>query len=266
MVTARSPFVRPARLWLACGLSLALLGACSGDDDSASSSVPLPTSPSSAAASTTDSSSSSITTATPSPPTTVLNPPPSITNPTTSTATAASLPPVPTLVPQVPAELVQPEVLDPNNPNNSRPVLPEQVPVLEAYLRAIQAATLVSSTWPIDPSAPVLLGAPFTPEALARAQQGNQEALDSNEVLDVSQGVTFRPYVVGPVGETATVLDCELAGHYWKKADTGDLRPPDEIWPAGPGHIVEVGLRVHLVLRDGQWLWDSSQIDPAACA
>ena len=50
------------------------------------------------------------------------------------------------------------------------------------------------------------------------------------------------------------------------KADTGELVPPNEVWPAGPGHIVEVGLRETLVLRDGRWLVDGSQIDPAACA
>ena len=264
MVTARS-FARPARLVPACGLSLALLVACSGDDDSASSSVPLPTSPPSAAASTTDSSPSSTTTTTTSPPTTVLNPPPSIPKPATSTTTAASLPSVPTLVPQVPADLVQPRVLDPSNPNNSRPVLPEHVPVLEAHLSAIQANTLVSSQWPIDPDAPELIGAALTPQTLARIQQSLRDRLAQHEVLDVSQGVTFRPYVVGPVTDTAVVYDCELAGHYWKNADTGALVAPTEVWPAGPGHIVQVGLRVDMVLRDGRWLVNGSQIDPGAC-
>ena len=85
-------------------------------------------------------------------------------------------------------------------------------------------------------------------------------------MLNVRQGVTFRPYVVGPVTDTAVVMDCELAGHYWVKADTGELLPPNEVWPAGPGHIVEVGLRDTFVLRDGQWLLADSQIDPGACA
>ena len=82
----------------------------------------------------------------------------------------------------------------------------------------------------------------------------------------MSQGVTFRPYVVGPVTDTAVVLDCELAGHYWVKADTGELIPPNEIWPAGPGRIVELGLRETFVLRDGRWLSDTSEIYPEACA
>jgi transcriptional regulator with XRE-family HTH domain len=65
--------------------------------------------------------------------------------------------------------------------------------------------------------------------------------------------------------DTAVVMDCELAGHYWVKVDTGELVPPDEVWPAGPGHIVDVGLRQTLVLRDGRWLIASSEVDPGAC-
>jgi hypothetical protein len=41
--------------------------------------------------------------------------------------------------------------------------------------------------------------------------------------LNVSQGVTFRPYVVGPVTDTAVVFDCEIAGHYWTKVESGEL-------------------------------------------
>jgi hypothetical protein len=242
-----------------------LLVSCGGDDDSATSTVPLPTAPASSARSTIDSSVSTSTTATTSPSTTVLNPPPSITNPTTSTSTLVTLPPVTTLVPEVPQELLSPEQADPAAPDNSRPVLPEQVPVLEAYLSSIQATTAVSSTWPIDPESPLVLGAAITPDGIVQFQQASAGRLARGEVLNVSQGVTFRPYVVGPVTDTATVMDCELAGHYWVKVATGELLPPNEIWPAGPGHIVEVGLRETFVLRDGRWLSASSQIDPAAC-
>ena len=89
----------------------------------------------------------------------------------------------------------------------------------------------------------MLIAAPLTPEILLRFQEASRSRLERGEVLNVQQGVTFRPYVVGPVTDTAIVMDCELAGHYWVKADTGELVPPDEVWPAGPGHIVEVGLR-----------------------
>ena len=131
----------------------------------------------------------------PAPTTTELNPVPTTpAPPSTTSTTAAELPPVPTLVPQVPDELLTPEQRDPFNVNNSRPILPEHVPVLEAYLSAIQAVDLVSSTWPINPDAPELVGAPLTPESLGECS-GLQDRLRRGEVLNVSQGVTFRPYV-----------------------------------------------------------------------
>ena len=95
-----------------------------------------------------------------------------------------------TLVPEVSPELLTPEQLDPANPNNNRPILPEHLPVLEAHLEAIQANDAVSSTWPIDPEAPELLGAPVTPESLARHSRGARGRLERGEVLNVSQGVT----------------------------------------------------------------------------
>ena len=264
MVTARS-FTRPARMVVACALGLTLLAACSSDDSTAPT-VPLPTAPPSTAASTTDSIQPSTTTTSTSPPTTILNPPPTITNPPTTITETVTLPPVTTLVPAASPDLLSPEQADPAAPDNSRPVLPEDVPVLEAYLSSIQATTAVSSTWPIDPNSPLLFGAAITPQGILQFQEASAGRLARGEVLNVSQGVTFRPYVVGPVTDTAVVMDCELAGHYWVKVDTGELVPPNDIWPAGPGHIVEVGLRETFVFRDGRWLSASSQIDPAACA
>jgi hypothetical protein len=173
---------------------------------------------------------------------------------------------VTTLVPQVPQELLTPEQLDTANPNNSRPIQPEHLPVLESYLTSSQATTKVSSTWPIDPNAPELLGAALTPESILAIQEATRGRLERREVLDVSQGDTDRPYIVGPVTDTAVLLDCVLTGAYWVKVDTGELLPPNEIWPAGPGRIVELGLRETFVLRDGRWLSETSEIYPEACA
>jgi len=169
-------------------------------------------------------------------------------------------------VPEVSPDLLRPEQLDPNNGNNARPVLPEHVPLIEAHMRGLQLGTKVSSTWPVDPDSPLLLEAPMTPEFLRPVQEAARGRLERGEVLNVDQGVTLRPYVVGPVTDTATVMDCELAGLYWVKADTGELLPPNEIWPAGPRRIVEVGLREIWVLRDGQWLIQEQLIDPSVCA
>lgn len=287
MVTAPSSARLTRVVVLVCGLGLTLLTACSDRTDYVYATVPTrppttqsspgttSTAPGTASAVTSSTSpgteSSAVTsstspTTTSLPTTTVLNPVPTITDPSTTPATTVALPPVTTLVPAVSPGLLRPDQIDPSNPNNSRPVLPEQIPVLEAHLRALQASTFVSATWPINPDAPELLAAPLTPEVLQRVQQAGRERLARGEVLNVEQGVTFRPYVVGAVTDEATVLDCELAGHYWVVAATGELVPPTEVWPAGPGRIVEVGLRQTLVLRDGVWLVSASAVDPSACA
>lgn len=259
---------RPLLRRLAMTFALVVvLASCNGDDDSdgAASTPPLPTPPVTTEPPSSDSASTSTAATVAESSTTSLNPVPTVTDRSTTIA-SIELPPVSTLVPSVSPDLLSDAQLDPANPNNSRALLPEQLPVLQAHLEAIQANTLVYSRWPIDPEAPELASAPVTSETLARIQESLRGRLARGEVLDVSQGVTFRPYVVGPITEIAVVFDCEIAGHYWTKADTGDLVAPNEIWPAGPGRVVEVGLRVDMVNRDGRWLVAGSQIDPEACA
>jgi hypothetical protein len=268
MVNTNDSRVGLVRALVLAAVFAVTVSACSDDDSTSGTPPPLPTPP------TTSSDGSSVSTAADTtatmtnsgPSTTGLNTVPTTPEaPSTTSTTAVTAPPVTTLVPEVDPELLTREQRNPKSVNNSRPILPEHVPVIEAYLRGIQAATLVSSTWPINPEAPELVEAPFTPAVLRQAQEAARGRLDRGEVLNVDQGVTFRPYVVGPVTDTATVLDCELAGHYWTKVDTGELLPPNEIWPAGPGRIVEVGTRETFVLRGGEWLLDASQIDPGAC-
>ena len=185
--------------------------------------------------------------------------------PSTTTSVPVERPTVSTLVPQVPAELLTPEQRDPYNVNNSRPLLPEHVPVIEAYLRVNDAFATVASRAPIDPNAPELLAAPYTPEVLQENQVALQGRAARGEVLDISQGETPRPYVIGPVTDTAVIYDCYIDGAFWRAGD-GTPIPPTVIWQAAPGHVVEVGLRTNMLLRDGEWLFNSGQIDPGACA
>lgn len=259
------------RIWssIAVGSMVVAIAACNGDDDSSDESTPpVPSATTGSTVESSEPATTESTTTAPESTTSELNPvptPPEVSLPPTTTLATVELPPVPTLVPQVPPELLTPEQLDPFSVNNSRPILPEHVPVIEAYLEAIQVNTFIASQWPFDLEAPELIGGPYTAEILRLIQEGLGERADRGEVLDVSQGVTFRPYVIGPVSETAVVFDCELAGHYWTTADSGEVIPPDRVWMGVPGSIVEVGLRVNVVLRDGRWLVDTSQIDPGAC-
>lgn len=265
---ARGSELTARLLWLpVLALVMTTSAACNGDGNSDSSAPPVP---SATAESTTESADPATTpestTTGPESTTTELNPVPTTPAPPPSTTTAPiELPPVSTLVPQVPAELLTPEQLDPFNVNNSRPILPEHVPVIEAYLRAANAYGLVASRAPLDPDAPELLAAPYTPEVLIEEQADLRARAQRGEILDVSQGSNNRPYVIGPVTEIAVLFDCYLDGTYWLAAD-GSPIPPTEIFRATPGSIIEGGVRINMVQRDGQWLFNSGQIDDGACA
>ncbi|MET0145364.1 MAG: hypothetical protein ABW328_11360 [Ilumatobacteraceae bacterium] len=179
--------------------------------------------------------------------------------------TAAALPPVATLVPEVPADRLTAAQLDPADPKNTRPVSADHVPVITSYLESVQIATKVSSTWPVDPDSPEYFSGPFSSDALESIRAAARERRERGEVLDVSQGVTFRPYMVGPVTNPTFVFDCEIAGFFWKHVDTGEPLPTNDIWFAGPGNIVEVGLRATLTFENGRWLLEWTEIYPAAC-
>ena len=131
---------RGVRLGVAALLVATMAAACSDDDDGAS--PPVPTAPSTTESDSTEVTSTSevATSSAPESSTTELNPVPSTPPPpSTTTSVPVERPTVSTLVPQVPAELLTPEQRDPYNVNNSRPVLPEHVPVIEAYLQASDA-------------------------------------------------------------------------------------------------------------------------------
>lgn len=254
-------------------LCVLVFTACNGDDDSADTSPPLPTAPPTdvtAEPTTTRPPTTTTTSTTDSNP--VPTPPPaSSTAPATITPTPSTrpgggtMPEIPQLVPDVPTSLLTPEQLDPTNTNNSRPILPEHEPVIEAYLRAIEAINHVASQDPINTQDPELLGAPLTAEILAQEQAGLRRFADTGARLNVEQGVTHRPYILEPVDPAGTALfDCELAGHYW--VDAAGSRLDEPVWPAGPGQVVEVGLVVEMVQQDGQWLWSRSFLSENACA
>ncbi len=129
---------------LMLGSMLTMAAACSDDDDATDTEGPtVPTAATESTTATSAETTEAPTSTEPAPTTTELNPVPTTpAPPSTTSTTAAELPPVPTLVPQVPDELLTPEQRDPFNVNNSRPILPEHVPVLESYLRAITGYNL----------------------------------------------------------------------------------------------------------------------------
>lgn len=248
---------------LAAGALVIGAAACSGSDDPDANATtpPVPTNPTTTEGTNSDTTTSTSSTSTTTPTDTTQSPP---TLPPTTSTTQPERPTVTTLVPEADPDLVTQRQDNPDDINNNRPIRREDMPVVEAYLDAIQKNYQVYASAPLDPSSSILTGAPMTAGSLAAAQEFLRGR--SGQVLNVDQGVTFRPWIVGPVGETATLYDCELAGHYWEMVATEEPVPPDDVWFGSPGQIVEVGLQVDMVFREGQWLVDTSQIEPAACS
>jgi len=230
-----------------------VLGACSsGDSADGDLTVPIPT----AGTSPTSTTSPKAPSTDPLPDSTTAS-----TNSTTSgapTSTSTSGPPT-TLI--RPADLVT----DPNDPNNLHASLPEHQPIIDAYLAAVNAQLITYSRWPLDPTSPELAAAPITARVLQANNDGMVERTQKNQVLDLSGGITLRPYVVENDDPTrAFVWDCQIDATFWKDVNTGAKAPPDA-WPnlGPPG--VETGVVAVMVLVDGRWLLDDGGVEPQAC-
>jgi len=228
-----------------------VLGACSsGDSSNGDPTVPIPTAATSLTSTT---SADSTTTSTGS-----ASSDASTSTTSSSTTTTTNGPPT-TLI--RPADLVT----DPNDPNNLHTSLPEHQPIIDAYVAGVYAQLITYSRWPLDPTSPELAAAPITERVLQANNDGMVERTQKNQVLDISGGVTLRPYVVENDDPTrAFVWDCQIDATFWKDKDTGEKAPPDA-WPnlGPPG--VETGVVAVMVLVDGRWLLDDGGLEPQAC-
>ena len=230
-----------------------VLGACSsGDSSNGDLTVPIPTA--GTVSSTTGVPDSTLSTESSQGSTTSTGPPTSSAPTTTST----SGPPT-TLI--RPADLVT----DPNDPNNLHASLPEHQPIIDAYVAAISAELITYSRWPLDPTSTELMGAPISDAMRSRENSGLVERTQLNQVLDISGGMTLRPYVVENDDPTrAFVWDCQIDATFWKDKDTGAKAPPDA-WPNNGPPGVEVGISAVMVLVEGEWLLDDGGLEPRAC-
>ena len=186
---------------------------------------------------------------------------------TTSTGRPTSSAPTTSSTTGPPTTLIRPAdlVTDPNDPNNLHTSLPEHQPIIDAYLAGVYAQLITYSRWPLDPTSPELAAAPITERVLQANNDGMVERTQKNQVLDISGGVTLRPYVVENDDPTrAFVWDCQIDATFWKDKDTGEKAPPDA-WPnlGPPG--VETGVVAVMVLVDGRWLLDDGGLEPQAC-
>lgn len=226
-----------------------VFGACSsGDSSNGDPTVPIPTVGTS-------------------PTSTTSSEPP--TGSTTTSSSATSDAPISTTTSTTgpPTTLIRPAdlVTDPNDPNNLHASLPEHQPIIDAYVAGVYAQLVTYSRWPLDPTSPELAAAPITERVLQANNDGMVERTQKNQVLDISGGVTLRPYVVENDDPTrAFVWDCQIDATFWKDKDTGEKAPPDA-WPnlGPPG--VETGVVAVMVLVDGRWLLDDGGLEPQAC-
>jgi hypothetical protein len=182
-----------------------------------------------------------------------------------TTTARPALPTVSTIIPQVPAPL------DPNDPNNrlAPPDTPEEIAIIAAYIEGLDIGIAVR-TAPANPDDPRLLDAPLTADVISRTRQGIAEDIAAGRVLDVSGGITYRPYITGyaPGDTEAVVFDCQLDATVWRSIETGEIvDPPSAGFPnSGPDTATEVGIAARLVLDDGRWLMTSTSTSGGAGA
>jgi hypothetical protein len=181
---------------------------------------------------------------------------------TSQLPSTTALAPPSTLIAPAPAEL------DPGDPNNQHSVAPEDEPIVTAYRQAVEAELITYSRWPLDPDSPELVNGPFTARVMGPIRDGIAARTDLNQVLDISSGITLRPYVVEDDDgdpDRVFVWDCQIDATFWKDVDTGEKAPPDAFPNVGPPGV-ETGVVAVMVRVDGRWLLDEGALEPQACA
>jgi hypothetical protein len=161
-------------------------------------------------------------------------------------------------------------VTDPNSDNNRRAVRPEEQPILDAYRRALEATNIAISRWPLDSTDPVLKTAPVTERWREAVTRFAAERSQKNLVLDISGGLTSRPYVLDSIDSSPTraiVWDCQVDATFWKDRGTGERSAPEPGFPNVGAPGAQVGLAAVMILVDGRWLKDlGGQDEVRACA
>ena len=248
-------------------ISLVALG-CSSDDSADSTSTPAP--PTTADASTTAAPGPSTNAPIPTSTSTTAPPQDTTTSSAAASTTATTEAPSSTTPEAAPSTAIPqaPAPLDPDDPNNQRTVAPEEQPIVEAYRRAVEAELVTYSRWPLDPESPELVNGPFTARVMEPIRQGIADRTALNQVLDISGGITLRPYVVEDDDgdpDRVFVWDCQIDATFWKDVDTGEKAPPDAFPNAGPPGVA-TGVVAVMVNVDGRWLLDQGALEPQACA
>lgn len=129
-----------------------------------------------------------------------------------------------------------------------RPVPPEDIPIVDAYKAYLTAFIKAASSAPVDAGA-ASLTALTTADFATQIRSFLKSKRDAGAVLNVSLGVTPRPFVVAaPRSATeAYVNDCQLDGSYWADPSGNPL-------PGQKAQVKRVGFLTKMTLVDGSWV------------
>lgn len=149
--------------------------------------------------------------------------------------------------------------------NNRAPAETEKERALIAAFVAWVNASMEANT-SVPASFTPLEGLPTTEERATSLREGYAAAEARGETLDVSGGLTVRPYVVEQEDPNmGLVYDCSINASIWR-AEDGTQLDARSGWPQVGPPGVELGFGYSFELVDDVWVLTSVFSEPGACA
>lgn len=135
---------------------------------------------------------------------------------------------------------------------------PDDIPIIEAYLRAVLVYYQSTTQRPMDLDAPGW--AESFSDGGAAFRMRLEPLRDQGQYVDLDAGTVLRPRVLGEGREesSAIIFDCILDGSVFRAAD-GTLAAGST-----PG-VAPLGVGAKLSQRSAQWFVDTMPAQPEAC-
>ena len=135
--------------------------------------------------------------------------------------------------------------------------------VIAAFVDVANAAISVQQD-PSDTTAYAL--APLASDLRASVTESAQARAAAGQVLDVSAGLTVRPYVVEQEDPSlGLVYDCSINAAVWRDETSGEPVEASTGWPQVGAPGIERGVGYLFELSGGEWLLTSAFTEPGAC-
>ena len=161
------------------------------------------------------------------------------------------LPKVWAFVPSVPAP----------NDNHVQPPLPEDLPIITAYLEAQTSAFELLAIRPTPTKASPRAIAAHSAAALSALESDLQKHASAGEYYDLAEGIVLRPVVIATPRSDAEafIFDCQLDSSGWRKAD-GTLAAGEV---AGSKRFSQIARMTRV---NDRWFTDAVSVDERVCA